>query len=602
MRKASVSGRQLLKSSNLWIPKLGTPKGRMSSSPATTLILGTLLFIECIAGARSAPPNFVILFLDDHGWGDVGANWNSTKETPNLDRIASKGLRFTDWHAGYSVCTPSRAALLSGRLAPRTGVWSNFGQTSTHGMAVGELLLPQLLESTHDSHMVGKWHLGHNAPYHPTFRGFQTYTGLPYSGDMGCIDSTPQGCKPSYDRSKKQPACPPLCPPDNSTDLSHTAIPLYDTRAPRCEGMEDCAETISMQPFDPSTLNAHYVSAASRIIDTHAARVRAHQERGTDAPKSLLLYVAFAHTHTPLAYDEKRFGNASSRPGFKRVFGNTLAEVDSAVGDIVGFLESAGLARDTLVLITSDNGPADLGPVDCDDIGSAGPFVGSWQKSPSGGGGESAGDARVLLPNSNHNPILTGGSTLKATTWEGGHRVLGLAYWEGTVKPRVSPALVGSVDVVPTLLALSGLTLPSDRSYDGVDLSDVLIHGSDDAHEVMFHPNAYDTPAMRYKNYKAFFETEGIEPCRKPDGSHDPTGKRMKHDPPLVFNLDNDPAESQPINPGKDILDKIQAAYNAFWTDVNTTLQSKTDYSKDAAYRPCSNKSSACCRRTKPTF
>jgi hypothetical protein len=102
-------------------------------------------------------PNFLVLFLDDHGWGDVGANWNETTETPRMDQLAAEGVRFTDFHASYSVCTASRGALLTGRLAPRTGVASNFGPYSTHGMALQERTIAnELNDLGYESHMIGK--------------------------------------------------------------------------------------------------------------------------------------------------------------------------------------------------------------------------------------------------------------------------------------------------------------------------------------------------------------------------------------------------------------------------------------------------------------
>jgi hypothetical protein len=109
-------------------------------------------------GPASAKPNFLLLFLDDHGWGDMGANVNTTTETPNMDRLAHSGIRFLDFHVGFSVCTPSRAALLTARLCPRTGVCKNFNPTSRYGMALTERTIADVLNSGgYESHMIGKW-------------------------------------------------------------------------------------------------------------------------------------------------------------------------------------------------------------------------------------------------------------------------------------------------------------------------------------------------------------------------------------------------------------------------------------------------------------
>ena len=233
-------------------------------------------------------------------------------------------------------------------------------------MADGEVTMPDLLKKKgYDTHMIGKvpnsswlllliaellvvqqWHLGHNEPYSPTFRGFDTYYGLPFSGDMGCIDSTPQGCKPEYNRSISQPACPALCAPESSTNPAATVgIPLYDSAGQNCTHHTSCNEDIVTQPFNPMSLNTQYASRAKSIFSQYSSSAN---------PNPFLLYMAFAHTHTPLGYDEARFGNASPRPGWEKVFGNTLAEVDSAVGEVHKALEEQGLAEDTLIILTAD--------------------------------------------------------------------------------------------------------------------------------------------------------------------------------------------------------------------------------------------------------
>lgn len=127
-------------------------------------------------------PNFVLLLLDDHGYGDMGAYDSVVKETPQMDALASSGILFRDFHSAASLCTPSRAALLTGRLGMRTGVTSNFGPTSKGGIPTQELTIAELLPTNFKKHMIGKWHLGHKRKFHPSFRGFDTVYGLPYSG------------------------------------------------------------------------------------------------------------------------------------------------------------------------------------------------------------------------------------------------------------------------------------------------------------------------------------------------------------------------------------------------------------------------------------
>lgn len=210
------------------------------------------------------PRGIVLFFLDDHGYGD----WNVT-ETPHLNSLAAGGLTLTDFHAAFSVCTPSRAGLMTGRLAPRTGVGKNFGEASIHGLALSEVILPQVLGTVNfKSHMIGKWHLGHADPHQPTSRGFSSFFGLPYSGDMGCIDATPQGCAPDWDRSTGQPACPALC-----GETRMTAVPLYDSSSRNCSGKASCNDDIVEQPFDPLSLSKRYAERAETIIRKHATSV-----------------------------------------------------------------------------------------------------------------------------------------------------------------------------------------------------------------------------------------------------------------------------------------------------------------------------------------
>nr|CAD7432474.1 unnamed protein product [Timema monikensis] len=137
-------------------------------------------------------PNIVLIMADDMAWGDVGANWPETLDTPNLDKMAQQGLRMTDFHSGVSVCTPSRAALLTGRLGLRTGVVKNFNPSSLGGIPANETTIPEILrEAGYRTAMFGKWHLGTTAGHHPIDKGFTSYLGVPYSVDMGGGEALP---------------------------------------------------------------------------------------------------------------------------------------------------------------------------------------------------------------------------------------------------------------------------------------------------------------------------------------------------------------------------------------------------------------------------
>ena len=379
------------------------------------------------------------------------------------------------------------------RTLSRRAVANNFGPHSIHGMNIHEKTIADVLgEHGYESHMIGKvsctgtdharcikpaffffffffffglpvalaphfgrghmshhhrphtiahpqWHLGHNAPFNPTYRGFHSWVGLPYSGDMGCLDieqtelgqngGLSQSClSQSWSTELGQPACPVLCKYNNrsggggsrsytdgptgnrlggnrlggagSDDVAagedaswlpspapsadrdrdnhnpDTAVPLFGAMGPNCSGHADCGETITLAPFDPFQLSATYRARAAEVFAMF----------GKDGPKSgtpFFLYVAFAHTHTPLAYPPA-FNAASSRPGRLKVFGNTLAEADFTIGAILDALDAAGLGEDTLVVLASDNGPANLASVPCEVKGSPGPYTGDWMRKPVG--------------------------------------------------------------------------------------------------------------------------------------------------------------------------------------------------------------------------
>ncbi|XP_016056964.1 PREDICTED: arylsulfatase G [Miniopterus natalensis] len=496
----------------------------------------------CFSGeTRGQKPNFVIILADDMGWGDLGANWAATKDTANLDQMASQGMRFVDFHSAASTCSPSRASLLTGRLGLRNGVTHNFAVTSVGGLPLNETTLAEVLQQAgYVTGMIGKWHLGHHGSYHPNFRGFDYYFGIPYSHDMGCTDT------PGYDHPPC-PACPRGDRPARASDgdcYMDVALPLYENLR------------IVEQPVNLSSLAQKYAEKATRFI-----------RRASASSRPFLLYVALAHMHVPLTKTQLPAGPQARRP-----YAAGLREMDGLVGQIKDQVDRTAKGN-TFLWFAGDNGPW---AQKCELAGSVGPFTGSWQAHQ-------------------------GGSPAKRTTWEGGHRVPAVAYWPGRIPANVtSPALLSLLDIFPTVVALAGASLPQGRHFDGLDASDVLFGGSQTGHRALFHPNSgaageYGAlQTVRLERYKAFYVTGGAQAC---DGG---VGPERHHEPPLIFNLEDDVAEAAPLEPGsaeyQSVLPEVRGALADVLHDIAGDSVSRADYTRDPAAVPCCNPHQTACR------
>jgi arylsulfatase A-like enzyme len=250
----------------------------------------------------------VIVFTDDQGYGDVGVYGATEFRTPNLDRMASEGARFTSFYVAAPVCTPSRAALLTGSHPVRVGLGHRvlFPYSNT-GLHPDEVTLAELLKSRgYATGIVGKWHLGHHAKFLPTRQGFDTYFGIPYSNDMG-----------NHRYARQKFVSPPL--------------PILRNE-----------KTIEQQP-DQTRLTRRYTGEAIRFI-------RANKDR------PFFLYLPHSMPHWPLAASTRFAGG--SKLG---IYGDAIEEIDWSVGEILETLRELGIDRRTLVIFTSDNG-ASLAP------------------------------------------------------------------------------------------------------------------------------------------------------------------------------------------------------------------------------------------------
>ncbi len=294
-------------------------------------IFSLLATLGVLAGNCSAAPNLIIILADDMGYGDLGCYGHPTIATPHLDRMAAGGMKFTQFYVAASVCTPSRAALLTGRYPIRSGMTRVLIPKSPGGLPGSEITLAEALRTAgYATACVGKWHLGSQRAYLPLNHGFDSYFGIPYSNDMS-----------------------PWAQPGNPTFTGDPPHPL----------MRNFEVTNQDEP-DQSQLTRWYTGESLKFIREQAAK-----------KKPFFLYLAHTFPHVPLAASDPFKGR--SRRG---LYGDTVEELDASCGEIFATLKQLELDRDTLVVFTSDNGPW-LGKRE--DGGSPGPFtegkVSTWE-------------------------------------------------------------------------------------------------------------------------------------------------------------------------------------------------------------------------------
>ncbi|MDR3621464.1 MAG: sulfatase [Paludisphaera borealis] len=279
--------------------------GRSTCLAAFLTFLVGAAFPDAAPGEEARPPNLVLIFCDDLGYGDLGSYGARGYETPNLDGMAREGVRFTDFYATSPVCSASRAALLTGCYHERVGIRGALGPRGGTGLSHAETTLAELLKQRgYATGMAGKWHLGSHPSQRPTRHGFDEFLGLPYSADMW----------------PRHPEAPNAYPP----------LPLIDG---------DRIAIADVTPEDQSRFTERFTERAVSFI-------RRHRDR------PFFFYLAPNMPHVPLFAGEKFRGKTE-----RGLYGDVIAEIDWSVGQILRTLKETGLDDRTLVVFTSDNGP-----------------------------------------------------------------------------------------------------------------------------------------------------------------------------------------------------------------------------------------------------
>ena len=421
-------------------------------------VLYALLPSQSVFASDSERPNVIVIFCDDLGYGDLGCFGHPTIRTPWLDRMASEGQKWTQFYAAAPVCTPSRAGLQTGRYPVRSGM-CGFGYRvlfpdSKGGLPQSEITIARMLKDAgYATHAVGKWHLGHLPQFLPTSHGYDTYFGIPYSNDMDTSKDAPSW--------KDQFADP---------KSAYWNVPLMR------------GEEVVERPADQTTITERYTQETLKII-------RSQSEQ------PFFIYLAHNLPHVPL-FVSQPFEDVSLRG----LYGDVIEEIDASTGRILEALREEGIAEETLVVFTSDNGP--------------------WHMYKVQGG--SAGLLRDA----------------KGSTWEGGMREPTVFWWPGHIKPAVIMELGSTLDLLPTFATLCHAKLPDDRTIDGVDLAGVLLHGDTSARKDMVYYHGDEVFALREGPYKAHFKTKTEFVGQQ---------KPVEQDPPLLFNLEHDPSEKYNI-------------------------------------------------------
>ncbi len=391
-------------------------------------------------------PNIIVILADDLGYQDIGAFGAPDIATPNLDRMAQEGVRFTAFYA-HVTCGPSRAALMTGSYAPRANLSCTQVTNSSTGISPNEITVAELLrDSGYATKIIGKWHLGDHPQFLPTKQGFTEFYGFPYSHDMW-------------------PFHPLTCPSANEDPRlvaarQRAAITGTEIYAPGfCLALGEFPDLplysnqniVAVNP-DPGSLTQRFTQSAVQFI-----------EQNRNGP--FFLYLPYTAPHVPLKASAAFRGTSS-----RGLYGDVVQELDWGVGQVLDSLKRLGIDQNTLVIFTSDNGP--------------------WREYGIDGG--SAGPLR-------------GG---KKTAWEGGVRVPTIMRWPGSIPAGTATSRVGHLaDLLPTLSGFGGAALPTDRVLDGANIWPLMIgqSGVNSPHEFLMY--YLDDPALKFgdqsKNLRA---------------------------------------------------------------------------------------------------
>ena len=399
---------------------------------ALNLILKSLAFIllalpgtSMVIAENASKPNFIIIFADDQGYNDLGCFGSEKIKTPNIDQLASEGRKFTSFYVPCSVCSPSRAALLTGCYPKRVGMEKHvLFPKSDYGLNPAEHTIANHLKGLgYATACIGKWHLGHLPELLPRQQGFDSYFGIPYSNDMNHPDNKNKPKISSDERWTNQKSA-----------VTHWNTPLF--------GNEEIIEL----PVDQRTITRRYTDKAVEFITANK-----------DNP--FFLYLPHSMPHIPLYVPEDVYD-----PDPQNAYTCVIEHIDAEVGRLVQTVRDLGLADNTYIIYTSDNGP--------------------WLQFGSHGGSAL--------------PLRSG----KGTTFEGGQRVPCVMWAPGRIPAGTSTnAFTSTLDLLPTIAALTKSQLPTNK-IDGKDITSTLTSDRSPRKDMLFYSARGQLQGIREGDWK----------------------------------------------------------------------------------------------------
>ncbi|XP_072599688.1 steryl-sulfatase isoform X2 [Vulpes vulpes] len=450
-----------------------------------------LLLLLCEAQGHAAPrPNFVLLMADDLGIGDPGCYGNTTLRTPNIDRLAAEGVKLTQHLAASPLCTPSRAAFMTGRYPIRSGMASQsfigvfIFSASSGGLPTSEITFAKLLKNQgYSTGLIGKWHLGTNCHnktdfcHHPLSHGFDYFHGIPVTNL--------RDCKPGegsvFTRGIRVLVFIPL---------QIIAITLLTLVVLKCLGLLHVPPVVFFcllclaamilglllcflhyfRPLNCFLMRNYEITQQPLSYDSLTQRLTADAAQfiRRNAGTPFLLLLSYLHVHTAL-FSSPDFAGRSQHGAY----GDAAEELDWSVGQILNVLDELKLANNTLVYFTSDQG------AHVEEVTTKGEIHGG------------------------SNGIYKGG---KANNWEGGIRIPGILRWPGVIQAGlVIDEPTSNMDIFPTVAKLAGSPLLEDRIIDGHDLMPLLQGKTQHSdHEFLFHYCNFYLNAVRWHPRNSF--------------------------------------------------------------------------------------------------